>query len=140
MSDKRELQGLVPGRLKPRLARVILDSLAIDADIGFHDYEIGNKQRLLVTVEVWLDHVPPAGSDEPEDAWDYDMLREQVEALVAERRYNLQETLAHAIYGRVASMRGVHALRVTTAKPDTYRDARSVAVELSSFSGRFPEG
>ena len=24
-------------------------------DIGFHDFEVGTPQRLLVTVEVWVD-------------------------------------------------------------------------------------
>ena len=113
MSDAPvHLDGMVPNRLKPRTAKILLDSLEVMADIGFHDFEIGTPQRLLVTVEIWLDHIPPATSDDPVDAWDYDLLREQIEALAAERRYNLQESLANRIYDRVASMRGVAALRV----------------------------
>ena len=27
------------------------------ADIGFHEFEVGTPQRLLVTVEIWLDDV-----------------------------------------------------------------------------------
>ena len=46
------------------------------------------------------------------------------QALAAARRYNLQETLAHAIYHRFAAMRGVKALRVATAKPDIYPEPR----------------
>lgn len=126
------LGGLVPDRLKPRTAKILLDSLEVQADIGFHEFEIGSPQRLLVTVEIWLDHVPPADSDDPADAWDYDLLREQIEALAAERRYNLQESLAHRIYDRVAAMRGVDALRVALAKPDVYPNARGVGVEITS--------
>ena len=128
-----KLDGLVPERLKPRSASILLDSLEVEADIGFHEFEIGRPQRLLVTVEIWLDHIPPADSDDPSDAWDYDLLREQIVELTAARRYNLQESLAHAIYDRVASMRGVEALRVATAKPDVYSNARSVGVEIASF-------
>ena len=130
--DSIRLDGLVPDRLKPRTAKILLDSLEVQADIGFHDFEIGSPQRLLVTVEIWLDHVPPANSDDPAGAWDYDLLREQIEALAAERRYNLQESLAHRIYDRVASMRGVAALRVALAKPDVYPNARGVGVEITS--------
>ena len=126
------LDGLVPARLKPRTAKILLDSLEVQADIGFHDFEIGSPQRLLVTVEIWLDHVPPAECDDPAGAWDYDLLREQIEELAAERRYNLQESLAHRIYDRVASMRGVAALRVVLAKPDVYPNARGVGVEIAS--------
>jgi 7,8-dihydroneopterin aldolase/epimerase/oxygenase len=140
MSDTRpKLQGLVPDMLRPRTARIFLDSLEVMADIGFHDFEVGVPQRLLVSVEIWLDHVPPADCDDPAFAWDYDFLREQVQELATARRYNLQESLAHAIYDRVAALRGVRALRVVTSKPDVYREARAVGVELASFSGSAPE-
>jgi 7,8-dihydroneopterin aldolase/epimerase/oxygenase len=129
-----KLDGMVPERLRPRTAKILLDSLEVQADIGFHEFEIGTPQRLLVTVEIWLDHIPPADCDDPTGAWDYDMVRGQIVALAAERRYNLQESLAHAIYDRVASMRGVGALRVVTSKPDVYPNARGVGVEIASFS------
>ena len=134
------LQGLIPESLRPRSARILMEGLEVQADIGFHDFEIGAPQRLLVTVEIWLDHVPAADSDDPSLAWDYDFLREQVEELATARRYNLQESLAHAIYDRVAAMRGVRDLRVVTAKPDVYPEARAVGVELASFPGRPPQG
>jgi dihydroneopterin aldolase len=140
MSDTRpKLQGLVPDMLRPRTARIFLDSLEVMADIGFHDFEVGVPQRLLVSVEIWLDHIPPADCDDPAFAWDYDFLREQVQELANARRYTLQESLAHAIYDRVAALRGVRALRVVTSKPDVYREARAVGVELASFSGGAPE-
>lgn len=141
MSDTRpKLQGLVPEALRPRTARIFLDSLEVMADIGFHDFEVGVPQRLLVSVEIWLDHIPPADCDDPAFAWDYDFLREQVQELANARRYNLQESLAHAIYDRVAALRGVRALRVVTSKPDVYREARAVGVELASFGGGAPVG
>ena len=140
MTDSRPiLEGLVPEDLRPRSARIFLDSLEVMADIGFHEFEIGTPQRLLVTVEIWLDHIPPADCDDPALAWDYDYLREQIEELATARRYNLQESLAHALYDRFAAMRGVRALRVVTAKPDVYPDARAVGVELASFKGFAPE-
>ena len=132
--------GLVPDRLRPRSARILLDSLEVEADIGFHEFEVGAPQRLLVTVEIWLEEVPPAGCDDPAKAWDYDFLRAQIVELAATRRYNLQESLAHAIYDRFAGLRGVRALRVATAKPDIYPEARSVGVELASFRGSAPDG
>jgi dihydroneopterin aldolase len=134
-----KLQGLVPDNLKPRSARIFLDSLEVMADIGFHEFEIGVPQRLLVSVEIWLDHIPPADCDDPAFAWDYDFIREQVERLATSRRYNLQESLAHAIFDRIAALRGVRALRVITAKPDVYREARAVGVELASFKGNPPD-
>ena len=131
--DEPKLDGLVPDHLRVRSSRILLEALEVQADIGFHDYEIGRPQRLLVTVEIWLDDLAAPDEDDPSAAWDYDYLRTEVQALAAARRYNLQETLAHAIYERFAAMRGVKALRVATAKPDIYPDARGVGVEIASF-------
>ena len=138
MSDPK-LQGLVPDELKVRSARIVLESLAIETDIGFHDFEVGAPQRLLVTVELWLDEVVPPPDDEPARAWNYDFLRSEVREIAASRRFNLQETLAHAVFERLAAFRGVRALRVRTSKPDIYPDAHGVGVEIASFDGVWPD-
>jgi dihydroneopterin aldolase len=134
------LDGLVPERLKVRSARIFLESLEVQTDIGFHEFEVGSPQRLLVSVEIWLDDVSMPADDDPERAWNYDFLRTEVEEIARSRRFNLQETLAHAILERLAAFRGVKALRVRTSKPDIYPDAHGVGVEIASFPGLWPPG
>lgn len=129
----KPLEGLVPDSIRVRTARILLEALEVETDIGFHDFEVGAPQRLLVTVEIWLDDVSAPADDDPAGAWDYDYLRSQIRLLASERRYNLQETLAHRIFQRFAALHGVKALRVATAKPDIYPDARGVGVEICSF-------
>ena len=138
MSEVVKLDGLVPPELKVQSSRILLEDLELKADIGFHDFEVGKPQRLLVTVEIWLEDLAPPPGDEPEAAWDYDLLRGEILRIAGERRYNLQESLVHAIYDRLAAMRGVKALRVKSAKPDIYQDARAVGVEIASFPGLAP--
>ena len=138
MSEQPRLDGMVPRHLMPKAARILVEGLEVRADIGFHEFEVGAPQRLLITVEVWLEDVAPPADDDPAHAWDYDFVREQVIELAAERRYNLQETLAYAIYMRLAGMRGVGALRVKTSKPDVYPDTSGVGVEYASFSTALP--
>jgi len=134
MTDTRpKLDGLVPERLKPRTRKIVLEDFALEQDIGFHDFEVGRPQRLLLTVEVWLDEAHFASGDEPESAWDYDFLRTEIGALVRGRRFNLQETLVREVYELVAARRGVSALRVRSRKPDIYADCAGVGVELASF-------
>ena len=137
MSDSA-LQGLVPESLRVRSARIVLESLEVHSDIGFHEFEVGSPQRLLVSVEIWLDDVSVPPGDDPERAWDYDFLRAEVQEISGSRRFNLQETLAHAVFDRLAAFRGVKALRVRTSKPDIYPDAHGVGVEIASFSGLWP--
>ena len=137
--NKVELAGLVSLHLKVRSARIILESLEVQADIGFHDFEVGSPQRLSVSVEIWLEDVSLPPDDDPSRAWNYDFLKSEVEELASTGRYNLQETLAHAIFERIAAFRGVKALRVRTSKPDVYAQAQGVGVEIASFAGLWPD-
>lgn len=127
------LHGLVPGRLAPKTRKMALEDYELEIDIGFQDVEIGRPQRLLLTVEVWLDERHFAECDDPANAWDYDFLRREIGGLVAGRRFNLQETLVREIYDLVAARRGVSGVRVSSRKPDIYPDCGGVGVELSSF-------
>ncbi len=124
-------EGQAP-RLRPAVHRIHLEDLAVDADIGFHDFEVGTPQRLLVSVEVGLDlaHWPQA--DTREASWNYDFIRTGILALVRDRRFNLQETLAQEIFDMIADKPGVLSLTVRLRKPDVYPDAASVGVMLSS--------
>jgi dihydroneopterin aldolase len=133
MPDNFGLDGLVPERLRPQSRKIVLEDYALEVDIGFHDFERGNPQRLLVTIEVWVDERSFSAGDEVSTAWDYDFLQSAVGDLARGRRFNLQETLVREIYELVAARRGVEALRVSSRKPDVYPDCAGVGVELASF-------
>ena len=133
------LAGLVPDTLKVRSARILLESLEVRTDIGFHEFEVGAPQRLAISVEIWLEDPTLPPNDDPQLAWNYDFLRAEVEEIAGSRRFNLQETLAHAVFERLAAFRGVRALRVRTSKPDVYPEAHGVGVEIASFTGLWPE-
>lgn len=127
------MEGLVPDRLAPRTRKIVLEDYCVTTDIGFHEFEVGNPQRLMITVEVWLEEEAFAAEDDVAAAWNYDFLRSEIAALAAARRYNLQETLARQIYELVAARHGVSALRVSVRKPDIYPDCAGVGVDLASF-------
>ena len=133
-----DLHGLVPSALAPAAYKLALVDHVFEADIGFHAFEIGAPQRLHATIEVWLDPAMLPVDDAREEAWDYDFIRPLVAELTAARRYNLQETLARAIYDGIAARMGVLALRVSTRKLDVYPDVASVGCELASFTGAAP--
>ena len=133
-----KLQGIVPDHLKVRQSRILLDSLEVMTDIGFHDFEIGTPQRLLITIELWLEDFRAPASDDAVFAWNYDYLKQEVVRIAQERRYNLQETLVHELFQRIAAYRGVKAIRIKSVKPDVYPDAKGVGVEIASFTGENP--
>ncbi|WP_309612102.1 dihydroneopterin aldolase [Sphingomonas sp.] len=135
MNEPFKLQGLVPDTLQIRQCKITLDQLEVMTDIGFHEYEVGAPQRLLVTVELWLDMALAPADDEPASAWNYDFLRDEVRRTASARRYNLQETLLQSLFDRFAACHGVTALRISSVKPDVYADAHGVGVEISSLAG-----
>lgn len=122
-----------PGALSPVTRKIIFEGLELNVDIGFHAFEIGVPQRLLVTVEVWVDDASFPTDDNVAHAWNYDVLHGEIARLAGARRFNLQETIARAIYDLVATRTGVTALRVATRKPDIYADCEGVGVDLASF-------
>ncbi len=129
------LHGMVPEALAPQAYKIMLEDHSFEADIGFHEFEVGTLQRLMATIEVWLDPATLPREDLREEAWDYDFLRHEIARITNGRRFNLQETLAREIYDLIAARMGVVGLRVRTRKTDVYPDALSVGVELASFGG-----
>ncbi|SFS11117.1 dihydroneopterin aldolase [Sphingomonas jatrophae] len=133
MTTSPTITGLVPDRLAPKRHRIFLNGYDLPVDIGFHDFEVGTPQRLLVTVEVWVEAAAFGVEDTVAAAWNYDFLRTEIRRMTEGRRFNLQETLVREIYELLAAREGVTDLRVSTCKPDVYPDCAGVGVELSSF-------
>lgn len=139
MSSTPVIHGLVPDHLRVRSTRIILEGLEVQADIGFHEFEVGAPQKLLVSVEIWLDDPSVPHGDDPAHAWNYDVLRHEVERIAKSKRFNLQETLAHEMFELIAAHRGVAAIRIRLSKPDVYPEAHGVGVEIASFEGLWPQ-
>lgn len=133
MTTPPRIDGLVPATLAPKRFRIFLDEFDLPVDIGFHDFEVGTPQRLLVSVEVFVEPDAFANEDSAAAAWNYDFLRSEIRRMTEGRRFNLQETLARDIYELIAARKGVVDLKVSTRKPDIYPDCAGVGVEISSF-------
>jgi dihydroneopterin aldolase len=116
--------------------RIFLRGLKVKADIGIHDFERGNPQALTIDIDVWLDPIGGGFADEIEHTLDYDTIRTGVVELVRARRYNLQETLVHAILDLCMAQRDVVEARVSTAKTEVYPDVDAVGYEATRTRAR----
>ncbi len=132
MTTPPRIEGLVPTALAPKTFRIFLQDYDLPVDIGFHDFEVGAPQRLLVSVDVRVDAEAFASEDTQAAAWNYDFLRTEIQRMTTGRRFNLQETLVREIYDLIAARKGVVGLKVSTRKPDVYPDCAGVGVEISS--------
>ena len=103
----------------------------MEASIGFHDFEKEARQRILVSVELFVPkQVSSSSRDDVQDVVDYDFIRMGIHRLTHSRHYNLQETLIDDIVRLCFEPQGVRAVRVTTQKPDVYPDCQTVGIEV----------
>jgi dihydroneopterin aldolase len=114
--------------------RVFLNELSLMASIGFHDFERAARQRILVNVDLFVPlEQAQSHRDDVADLLDYDRVRAGIQALVAARHYNLQETLVDEILALCLEFPQVSGARVSTQKPDVYPDCKTVGIETEAW-------
>ena len=109
---------------------LFLKRFEIETRIGIHDFERNAPQRLLISIEVEIDHDRLPTRDDIAETFDYDWLRDEVRRLVASRHFDLQETLVRAILDALSHRREVVRAVVETAKPDVYPDVAAVGCRV----------
>ena len=114
--------------------RFILQGLECMCRIGIYDHERESPQRVLIDAELLLSTGDEPMSDRVEDSLNYDLIRDTILEIVTSRHFDLQETLARALFDALQALDGVTGLRVRTAKPDAYADCETIAYELSDLN------
>ena len=114
--------------------RFFLTGIETICSIGIHDFEKAAPQRVLIDIEVILDPEKEPAVDNINDALNYDEIRQTVVDISQSRHFDLQETLARAVFNAVRSMKTVVGLRVRTSKPDVYKDVNEAAYQLSDLA------
>ena len=111
--------------------RLFLRDYEVWINIGVHDFEKKAEQRVRFNVDLY---VPLAQStpraDKLDEVLDYDFIRREIMARVAQGHIHLQETLADDILARLLQHPKVRAARVATEKPDVYPDCDAVGCEV----------
>jgi len=114
--------------------RIFMHELSLMASIGFHDFERSARQRILVNIDLYVPLAQAQSpSDDVADLLDYDGVRTGIQALVAQRHYNLQETLVDEILALCLTFPQVSGVRVSTQKPDVYPDCKTVGIETEAW-------
>ena len=114
--------------------RFHLEGLECACRIGAYDHERLGPQTVVIDAEIMLSGDTEPQSDRLAATLNYDLIRSSILEIATSRHFDLQETLARAIFDSLAGLAGVTGVRVRTAKPDAYEDCRQIAYELSSLS------
>lgn len=119
--------------LHPQLAgcrRIFIEDITIEASIGFHDFELAQRQRIFVGIEVFIqEQQSTSARDNVADVLNYDDLREGIVQIAQRQHFNLQETLIDEILGFCLGFSSVVLAIARTQKPDVYPDCKTVGIE-----------
>jgi len=118
-------------RLALECRRIFLRDHVIWVQIGAHDFEKTQAQRVIFNVELF---VPYASStpqtDRLSEVVDYDFVRELIARRVATGHVELQETWCDDLATQLLAHPQVAAVRLSSCKPDVYPDCAGVGVEV----------
>jgi len=96
---------------------VSLRNLRVSAVIGVHDWERETEQTLVFAVDMPADVAKAASSDAIADALDYSAVAQTVREVVRQGRFQLIETVAERVAGRLLTDYRLGWVRVEVAKP-----------------------
>ena len=101
------------------------------ARIGVYAFEQVRPQAVVISVDLYVKAPDRPIEDDIGNVLDYDFVRSGIGRLVAERHWNLQESLCHAILDLCLERDAVLAARVSIEKPDIYPDSAAVGYEVT---------
>jgi len=104
--------------------RIFIRDFRLQVSIGIHDFEKKRPQTVVVNVDLLLAPMEKPHGDRIANVLNYDVVHNSIVELAASRHFNLQETLVDAILDLCLGQPGVIEARVSTEKPDVYRDCR----------------
>ena len=73
-------------------SKFFLKDYAVPVSIGIHDFEKARRQTVVINIEMYLENTDVDRNDSIENTINYDFLRSEIEILVKDRHFNLQET------------------------------------------------
>ena len=104
--------------------RIFIRDFRLKVSIGIHDFEKVGPQTVVVNLDLLLAPADKQHGDRIANVLNYDTVHDGIAALAGSRHFNLQETLVEAILDLCLAQPGVVEARVSTEKPDVYKECR----------------
>jgi 7,8-dihydroneopterin aldolase/epimerase/oxygenase len=110
--------------------RVFVHRLELMASVGIFEVEKRYEQRILVSVDLDVIDDYDGMSDRLDAVLDYGLVVEAARAIVAQRHFNLIETLAERIAEACLADDRVAWVRVAIEKPDIVPNCSAVGIAI----------
>ena len=118
-------------RLTLECRRIFLRNHEVPVQIGAHDFEKSQAQRVIFNVELFVPYaLSTPQADQLNEVVDYDFVRELIAQRIRQGHVELQETLCDDLAAQMLAHPRVQAVRLSSCKPDVYPDCEAVGVEV----------
>ena len=97
---------------------LFLEDVVRDVDIGVHDFEIGNPQKVRFDIYVMLSDILNPNNDDLNEVLNYEYLIDSLDDLLSIGRFSLLETLANRLLEEISAPTIVKAASVVITKLD----------------------
>ena len=97
---------------------LFLEDIVRSVDIGVHDYEIGNPQRVRFDIYVLISGVEDPENDIIGDVLNYEYLLNSLEKVLLKHRFSLLESLANNLLDSILQPESVESASVVITKLD----------------------
>ena len=95
---------------------LFLEDIVRDVDIGVHDFEIGNPQKVRFEIYVMMSDIQNPNNDDLNEVLNYEYLIDSLKDVLSLGRFSLLETLANRLLEEVSSPTSVKAASVVITK------------------------
>ena len=114
--------------------RLFVRDLALSARVGVNDGEADHRQRLIVSIDAFVNRPTDPFADDINLVVSYDRFIDAARAVAAGPHINLVETVAERIAAACLDEPGVRRVIVRVEKPDVVEDAGSVGAEIERYA------
>ena len=97
---------------------LFLEDVVRDVDIGVHDFEIGNPQKVRFDIYVMLSDILNPNNDVLNEVLNYEYLIDSLDDVLSIGRFSLLETLANRLLEEISAPTSVKAASVVITKLD----------------------
>jgi dihydroneopterin aldolase len=120
--------------------RIFLHGLEVECIIGFIEWERRIRQTVVLDVEMPVDCVRAAQSDDVVDTLDYKRVAKRLITFVGASEFKLVETLAHRAALLILREFSVEWVRLSVNKPGAIRHSKDVGVAVLRTRAHLPPG
>jgi dihydroneopterin aldolase len=97
---------------------LFLEDVVRDVDIGVHDFEIGNPQKVRFDIYVMISDILNPDNDDLNEVLNYEYLIHSLDEVLSFGRFSLLETLANRLLEEISTPASVKAASVVITKLD----------------------